>query len=66
MEVNMKRVYILVRWDRKDNFETILKAYTDEKMAKADLELLEKTKGRKVFIYFVTEAELVEEAWTSV
>ena len=54
-----KRVYILVRWDRKDNSETILKAYADEKTAKAEMENLEKAKGRKVFNYFVTEAELV-------
>lgn len=54
-----KQIYILVRWDIVDASETILKAYADETLAKRAMEELEKAKGRKVFNYFVTEAELV-------
>lgn len=55
----MEKVYILIRWNMDDDSDTILKAYADEKTAKAEMENLEKTKGRKVFNYFYSETELV-------
>lgn len=55
----MEKVYILIRWNMDDDSDTILKAYADEKTAKAEMENLEKTKGRKTFNYFITETELV-------
>jgi hypothetical protein len=54
-----KRVYILVRWDLSDNSETLLKAFTNKNSAKAEMENLEKIKGRKKLNYFITETELV-------
>lgn len=55
----MEKIYVLIRWNTDDDSDTILKAYADEKTAKAEMENLEKTKGRKNFNYFVTETELV-------
>lgn len=55
----VKRVYILVRVN-KDDSETILKTYIDEKMAKAEMENLEMIAGRKKgFNYFITQSVLV-------
>lgn len=55
----MEKIYVLIRWNTDDDSDTILKAYADEKTAKAEMENLEKTKGRKSFNYFVTEVKLV-------